>query len=82
MFNEIVVGVDGRWGGHDGIALAKDLIGQGGQLTLVDVLTSDPYLYRGVSAAYAAAESARALREARGRAGARAAGRRLEVKRI
>jgi nucleotide-binding universal stress UspA family protein len=63
MFTKVIVGVDERGGGRDAIALAQNLVGQGGTLALTNVITSDPYLYRGVSAAYAAAERADSLEE-------------------
>jgi hypothetical protein len=34
MFRTVVVGVDGHRGGHDALALAGQLLGQGGKLTL------------------------------------------------
>jgi len=63
MFGQIVVGVNDRKGGHDAIALARKLMGKGGRLTVGHVLTRDPYVYRGASARYAAAEPARRLNE-------------------
>ena len=60
MFNRVVVGVDERSAGCDGIALAKNLTARGGQLTLAYVLTSDPLFYR--SAAVPEAERARAVK--------------------
>jgi hypothetical protein len=54
MFRKVVVGVDGQEGGRDAIALARLLLAADGGLTLSDVYTSDPYMYRGVSAGYAA----------------------------
>jgi nucleotide-binding universal stress UspA family protein len=68
MFNQVIVGVDERDGGRDAIALAKTLVGQGGTLALTNVITSDPYLYPGVTATYAAAERARSLEELEERA--------------
>jgi nucleotide-binding universal stress UspA family protein len=53
MFNNVVVGVDEHYAGRGGIALAQSLFSRGGKLTLAHVLTSDPYFYRGVSAAVA-----------------------------
>lgn len=63
MFNEIVVGVDDRERGHDAIALAKVLVGSGGRFTLAHILTTEPYVYRGAAARYAAAEQARTLEQ-------------------
>jgi nucleotide-binding universal stress UspA family protein len=60
MFNRVVVGIDERSAGRDGIALAKNLTARGGQLTLAYVLTSDPMFYRGAGAAVAETERARA----------------------
>ena len=54
MFNQIVVGVDGREGGRDAVALAKLLVAAGGELTLAHVLPRDPHLDRIASAAYEA----------------------------
>jgi nucleotide-binding universal stress UspA family protein len=73
MFDRVVVGIDERSAGCDGIALARKLTARGGQLTLAYVLTSDPLFYR--SAAVAEVERARAvklLETARGRAPANA----------
>jgi nucleotide-binding universal stress UspA family protein len=61
MFSEVIVGVDGRGGGRDGIPLAKTLMARGGKLTLACVLTSDPLFYRGASAAVAEAERTEAI---------------------
>jgi nucleotide-binding universal stress UspA family protein len=72
MFSEVIVGVDDRGGGRDGIPLAKTLIARSGKLTLACVLTSDPLFYRGASAAVAEAERTEAielLETARKRAG-------------
>lgn len=86
MFKELVVGVDEREGGRDAITLATILTEPGGKLTLAHVITSVPYVYRGVTASYVAAERAPALQQlerdralallesARGRAGAGRAG--------
>jgi nucleotide-binding universal stress UspA family protein len=60
MFKQIVVGVDGREGGRDAVALAKLLVAPGGQLTLAHVGPSGPHAYRGASAAYEAPEAERA----------------------
>ena len=72
MFSEVIVGVDDRGGGRDGIPLAKTLMAPSGKLTLASVLTSDPFLYRGASAAVAEAERTDAIKlleTARNRAG-------------
>jgi len=60
MFKQIVVGVDGRAGGRDAIALAKLLVAEGGELTLAHVVPGDAHAYRGTSAAYEAPEAQRA----------------------
>lgn len=60
MFKQIVVGVDGRAGGRDAIALAKVLVTEGGELTLAHVVPGDAHAYRGASAAYEAPEAERA----------------------
>ena len=64
MFKQIVVGVDGRAGGRDALALAKLLVVAGGELTLAHVVPGDAHAY-GASAAYEApeAEHAEALLE-------------------
>ncbi len=61
MFSRIIIGVDEHSGGRDAIALATALLAAGGELTLVHVETSDPYVYRGVSALYEAREREQAL---------------------
>ena len=61
MFKQIVVGVDEHEGGRDAIALAKKLAAPDGQLTLAFVYCGDPYVYRGVSAAFEATERERTL---------------------
>jgi nucleotide-binding universal stress UspA family protein len=65
MFKRIVVGVDGRAGGRDAIALAKVLVAAGGELTLAHVVPGGAHAFRGASAAYEApeAEQAEALLE-------------------
>lgn len=60
MFKQIVVGVDGRAGGRDAVALAKLLVAAGGELTLAHVVSGDAHAYRGASAAYEAPEAERA----------------------
>ena len=65
MFRQIVVGVDGRAGGRDAIALARLLVAAGGELTLAHVVSGDAHASRGARAAYEApeAEQAEALLE-------------------
>jgi nucleotide-binding universal stress UspA family protein len=60
MFKQIVVGVDGREGGRDAVALAKLLVAAGGELTLVHVVPVDPRVDCGASPAYEAPEAERA----------------------
>ena len=60
MFKQIVVGVDGREGGRDAVALAKLLVAAGGELTLAHIVPGDAHAYRGASAAYEAPEAERA----------------------
>ena len=43
MFKKVIVGVDERGGGRDAIALAQNLVDQGGILALTNVITRDPY---------------------------------------
>ena len=59
MFKQIVVGVDGRAGGRDALALAKLLVVAGGELTLAHVVPGDAHAY-GASAAHEAPEAERA----------------------
>jgi len=63
MFSQIIVGLNDREGGRDAIALAKNLIGKGGRLTIAHVLARDAYAYRGAGARYAAGELALAVAE-------------------
>jgi nucleotide-binding universal stress UspA family protein len=51
MFKHIVVGVDGREGGRDAVALARLLVATGGNLTLAYVVAQDAHAYRGTSRA-------------------------------
>jgi nucleotide-binding universal stress UspA family protein len=60
MFKQIVVGVDGRAGGRDAIALARLLLAAGGELTLAHIVPGDAHAYRGASAASKAPEAERA----------------------
>jgi nucleotide-binding universal stress UspA family protein len=59
MFKQIVVGVDGRAGGRDAVALAKLLVAAGGELTLAHVVPGDAHACRG-GPAYEAPEAERA----------------------
>jgi nucleotide-binding universal stress UspA family protein len=60
MFKQIVVGVDGREGGRDAVALAQLLVAAGGELTLAHVVPDDPDAHRGASAAGGAPDAGRA----------------------
>src|SRR3954465_956427 len=60
MFKHIVVGVDGREGGRDAIALARLLLAVGGKLTLVFVVARDAHAYRASSDAPEAYDGGRA----------------------
>ena len=60
MFRRIIVGVDGREGGRDAVALAKLLVAADGELTLAYVFPGDAHAYRGASAAHEASERERA----------------------
>jgi nucleotide-binding universal stress UspA family protein len=61
MFRHIVVGVDEHEGGRDAIALARNLLAPGGEITLAYVYAGDPHIYRGASAAYEAVERERVV---------------------
>jgi len=41
--NNVIVGVDGRDGGRDAIALSRTLLAQGGQLTLAHIHSGDAH---------------------------------------
>ena len=60
MFKRIVVGVDGREGGRDAVALARLLVAVGGKLTLAHVVARDADAYRGTSGAPEASDGGRA----------------------
>ncbi len=60
MFKQIVVGVDGREGGRDAVALARLLVAAGGELTLAYVVPGDADAFHGTSAVYEAPEGERA----------------------
>src|SRR3954449_10284847 len=51
MFKHIVVGVDGREGGRDAVALARLLVAVGGKLTLAHVVAGDAHAYGGTGGA-------------------------------
>lgn len=60
MFENVIVGVDGGEGGRDAIALAKNLSGEGGALTLAYIYPLEPRAWRGTTKAYDEAERKRA----------------------
>jgi hypothetical protein len=60
MFKHIVVGVDGREGGREAVALARLLVAAGGKLTLAYVVARDAHAYRGTSGAPEASDGGRA----------------------
>ncbi len=60
MFKQIVVGVDGRQGGRDAVALAKLLVAAGGELTLAHVIPGSAPADRGAGAVYEPPEAERA----------------------
>jgi nucleotide-binding universal stress UspA family protein len=60
MFERIVVGVDGREGGRDAVALARLLVAAGGELTLAHVVVRDARAHRGTSGAPGACDGGRA----------------------
>jgi nucleotide-binding universal stress UspA family protein len=47
MFKQIVVGVDGRAGGRDAVALAELLVAAGGELTLAHIVSGDAHAHGG-----------------------------------
>ena len=76
MFKHIVVGVDGREGGRDAVALARLLAAVGGKLTLAYVVAGDAHAYRDTSGAPEASDGGRAealLEAVRGGNGCRSA---------
>ena len=56
MFGSVVVGVDESRGGRDAVALARDLVGSTGKVTLVHVLPTNPYDSHDAAEAYRASE--------------------------
>ena len=74
MFNNVVVGIGGHESWHDAVALARQLLGAEGRLTLANVYVfgAEPHLSSGFSRDIEALERARAaelLQRARVRAG-------------
>jgi nucleotide-binding universal stress UspA family protein len=61
MFKQIIIGVDEHEAASDAIMLAEQLAAPSAQLTLAFVASSNPYVYRGVSALYDADERAHTL---------------------
>src|SRR4051812_30976179 len=60
MFKQIVVGVDGREGGRDAVALARLLVAVGGKLTLAYVVARDARAFCDTSGAPEASDGGRA----------------------
>ena len=56
MFDSVVVGVDEAGGGRDAVALARDLVGSTGRVTLVHSLPKNPYDSHEAAEAYRASE--------------------------
>ena len=54
MFDNVVVGIDGRFGGRDALALARQLADEGADLVLAHVYSEMPVPLRGLSPALAA----------------------------
>src|SRR5450759_4897561 len=72
MFSHILIGVDERPGGRDAIALGRDLLAEGGELTLAHVHLGEAKPTRGASPAFEAAQRERSrqlLEAARAEAG-------------
>lgn len=42
MFSNVIIGIDGREGGHDAVALARQMVSSGGRLALAHVFFLDP----------------------------------------
>src|ERR1700742_697494 len=80
MFTNVVVGIGGHDSWHDAVALARQLLGSEGRLTLANVYVfgTEPHLSSGYNRDVEALERARAaelLQRARARAGTPAAAR-------
>src|SRR5262245_33230798 len=60
MFKHIVVGVDGREGGRDAVALARLLVAGGGKLTLAYVVAREADAHRGTNGASESSNAGRA----------------------
>lgn len=61
MFTNVIAGVDGEQGGRDAIALARELLSPGGELTVAHVHLGDPGFGRSARVAFADAERERSL---------------------
>lgn len=61
MFNNVIVGVDESEGGRDAVALAVDLVADGGRLTFALIYHVDAYRLPGSGLVYDAASSQRSL---------------------
>ena len=61
MFKNVVVGVDPHGGGRDAITLSKQLLADGGELTLAHVCPGDAHIWRGSTTDYNLGERERAL---------------------
>jgi nucleotide-binding universal stress UspA family protein len=75
MFKQIVVGVDEHEGGRDAVALAKNLLGPDGELTLAYVYPADSFVHWSAHAALDASEREQAselLEKTRAEAGVHA----------
>jgi nucleotide-binding universal stress UspA family protein len=59
MFHTVLIGVDERPGGRDAIALGRELLAEGGELTLAHVHLGEAKPTRGTSPAFEAAERER-----------------------
>lgn len=59
MFENVIVGFDGREGGREALALARDLCDEDGTLTLAYVFPLEPRAWRGTTPAYDTAQEKR-----------------------
>jgi nucleotide-binding universal stress UspA family protein len=60
MFDNVIVGVDGREGGHGALAAATMLCGESGAITLAYVYPLEPRAWRGTTPEYDAAQREKA----------------------
>ncbi|MGN6170729.1 MAG: universal stress protein [Solirubrobacteraceae bacterium] len=56
MFENVIVGIDGREGGRDAQVVARMLCGEGGRITLAYVYSLEPRAWRGTTPEYDAAQ--------------------------